>query len=396
MNWDRHEEGFKSLHMMMGVALVFLLFALIYFQIVLAACFASILLIGIVQNMYYKNVGKDLKLLPVKNKARFLIGTETDLVMEFENGRLPIWNGKLTLSIEDSVMPALDDMQHFSGIFDFTVPFSVGSYELVRITIPLEGRKRGLSRITRVIIEVPHIFGEGSVLMELEDSVTQENLVYPNIVPFTGELNPSPFKPGEVPQRQSLFHDVFQPVGTRDYVPSDRFDQIHWTASARMQKLQTKEYLPVTEQSVMFILNAIEKSRTDGDFERKVERLASYVDYCTRHVIPYEIIINIRTFGAQPYIHQATGVGKVQHQKSLELLAQISERNAKIPFENILQSIESKVQLAPTIVLITHEPERFHVFHGKWSKRSEVIIDSSYERGEEQWINDKSTASVSG
>ena len=30
-------------------------------------------------------------------------------------------------------MPAIDDMQHFSGIFDFTVPFSVGSYEKVRI-----------------------------------------------------------------------------------------------------------------------------------------------------------------------------------------------------------------------------------------------------------------------
>jgi len=395
MNWSRHEEGNKSLHFMMGVALIFLMFALIYFQVALAACFASILLIGMVQNVYYKNVGKGLKLLPLKNKARFLIGTESDLVLEFENGRLPIWNGKLTLSIEDSVIPALDDMQHFSGIFDFTVPFSVGSYEKTRITIPLEGRKRGLSRITRVIIEVPHIFGEGTILMELEDAVMQENLVYPNIVPFTGGLNPSPFKPGDVPQRQSLFHDVFQPIGTRDYVPSDRFDQIHWTASARMQKLQTKEYLPVTEQSVMFILNSIEKARTAGDFEKKVERLASYVDYCTRHAIPYEMIINIRTFGAEPYIHQATGTGKIQHQKSLELLAQLSEKNAKIPFENVLQNIESKVQLAPTIVMITHEPERFHAFYGKWAKRSEVIMDSSYEGGEEQWINDKSTASVS-
>ena len=140
--------------------------------------------------------------------------------------------------------------------------------------------------------------------------------MYPNIVPFTGKLNPSPFKPGEVPQRQSLFHDVFQPVGTRDYVPSDRFDQIHWTASARMQKLQTKEYLPVTEQSVMFILNAIEKSRTDGDFEKKVERTARLFDYCTRHVIPYEIIINIRTFGAEPYIHQAARVWEKSNIKS--------------------------------------------------------------------------------
>lgn len=389
MKWLRYEEGFKSLHMTMGVALVFLLMALIYFQVTLAACFATIFVIGAVQNMYYKNVGKDLLLLPLKNQTRFLVGSETVLILKFKNGRLPIWNGTLTLSIEDSVIPAVEEMQHFSGIFDFKVPFSIGSYEEIQIKIPLEGRKRGLSRITRVVVEVPHVFGEGSIMMELEDIVNQENLVYPKIIPFTGELNPSPFKPGEVPQRQSLYQDVFQPVGTRDYVPSDRFDQIHWTASARMQKLQTKEYLPVTEQSVLFVVNAIEKLRTAGDFEKKIERLASYVDYCTRHAIPYEIIVNIRTFGTTPYIHQATGTGKLQHKKSLEMLAQLSERNAKIPFENILQSVEMKGELSPTIVLITHEPERYQVFTGRWSKLSEVIIDHAYEGSGEEWSNEE-------
>ena len=388
MNWIRFEDGFKSLHQTMGVALVFLLFALIYFQVVLAACFAMVLVITAVQNLYYLNVGKDLKLIPRNKRTRFLIGTESDLVFEFENGRLPIWNGTLTLSIEDSVLPAVEDAQHFSGIFDFKVPFSIGSYEKINISIPLEGRKRGLSRITRITIEVPHIFGEGSVVMELKDLVGQENLVYPKIVPLGGGLNPSPFKPGDVPQRQSLYNDVFQPVGTRDYVPTDRFDQIHWTASARMQKLQTKEYLPVTAQTVMFIMNGIEKLRSKDDFEAKIERLASYVDYCTRHAIPYEIIINIRTFGTVPYLHLATGSGKVQHQKSLEILAQLSERNAKIPYEHLLQSIESKGQLSPTIVLITHDPERIQTVAAKWSRHSEVIVDSTYGRGGEQWSKD--------
>ena len=135
----------------------------------------------------------------------------------------------------------------------------------------------------------------------------------------------------------------------------------------------------------MFILNAIEKSRTEDDFELKIERLASYVDYCMRHAVPYEIIINIRTFGAVPYMHLSTGTGKVHHQKSLEMLAQLSERNAKIPFENLLQSLDSKGQLSPTIVLITHEPERFRAFTRKWSRHSEVIIDNSHEGGGDQW-----------
>lgn len=379
MKWIRYEEGFKTLHQTMGVSLIFFLFSLIYSQVILAACFASILAISIIQNIYYSNVGKDIKLLPNKSKSRFLIGSESNLLLEFENGKLPIWNGTLTISIQDSVVPSVDDMQHFSGIYDFSIPFSIGSRERVKITIPLKGRKRGLSRIARVIIDVPHIFGEGFIQMELDEPVKSDNLVYPKIVPFTGNLNPSPFKPGEVVQKHSLFHDELQPVGTRDYMPSDRFDQIHWTASARMQKLQTKQFLPVTAQSVMFILNAIGKARSIDDFEMKVERLASYVDYCTRHEVPYSIVINIHTFGAIPYMHLSTGTGKMQYQKALEMLAQLSEKNAKIPYENVLQSVDSKGMIPPTVLLLTHEPDRFALFTNKWSKRFSVLVDSSYE-----------------
>jgi uncharacterized protein (DUF58 family) len=379
MKWIRYEEGFKPIHTGMGITLVFFLFALIYLQILLAACFAAVFAMFSFQNIYYSKVGKNLKLLPQRNRSRFLIGTVNEVVFEFENGKIPIWNGTLTLSIEDSVIPVVENLQHFSGIFDFTVPFAIGSGEKIRIAIPLEGSKRGLSRITRMTIDIPHIFGDGSVLMELDEPIKQENLVYPKIVPFTKKLHPSPFRPGEVDQRQSLFHDVFQPVGTRDYVPTDRFDQIHWTASARMQKLQTKEYLPVTAQSILFVMNAIEKPRSPEDFNMKIERLASYVDYCTRNAIPFSVVINIRTFGATPYMYLPAGTGKVQYQKTLEMLAKLSDKNAKLPFENVLQKVESKGVLPPTIVLITHEPERFSPFVKRWSTHNQVTLDSFYE-----------------
>ena len=372
-----------------GLRLIFFLFALIYSQVLLAACFAAVFAMFSFQNTYYSKVGKNLKLLPPRNRSRFLIGTVNEVVFEFENGKIPIWNGTLTLSIEDSVIPVVENLQHFSGIFDFTVPFAIGSGEKIRITIPLEGRKRGLSRITRMTIDIPHIFGDGSVLMELAEPIKQENLVYPRIVPFKGDLQPSPFRPGEVDRRQSLFHDVFQPVGTRDYVITDRFDQIHWTASARMQKLQTKEYLPVTAQSILFVMNAIEKPRSPKDFDMKIERLASYGDYCMRNAIPFSVVINIRTFGVTPYMYLPAGTGKVHYQKTLEMLAKLSERNAKLPFENVLQKVESKGILPPTIVLITHEPERFSPFVKRWSKNNQVEMDSFYEGGGDKWNKDE-------
>jgi len=385
MKWIRYEEGFKPIYQGMSITLVFFLFSLIYSQVLLAACFAAVFSMYIFQNAYYSKVGKNLTLLPPRNRSRYLIGSENELVFEFENGKVPIWNGTLTLTIEDSVLPLVENPQHFSGLFDFSVPFAIGSGEKVKISIPLEGRKRGISRIKRMTIDIPHIFGDGSVLMELNEPIKQENLVYPRIVPYTGSLHPSPFRPGEVDQRQSLFHDVFQPVGTRDYILTDRFDQIHWTASARMQKLQTKEYLPVTAQSVLFIMNAIEKPRTPEDFERKIERLASYVDYCTKNGIPFSIVINIRTFGSTPFLYLTTGTGKIQYQKTLEMLAKLSEKNAKLPYEIVLQAVESQGILPPTIVLITHDSERFSPFVKRWSMHNNVEMDCYYGGGGEKW-----------
>ncbi len=382
MKWLRYEEGFKPLHATMGISLVFFVMAFIYLQFSLAASFAAIFTIGNLQNMYYKRVGQGLVLHQSKKRSRFLIGSTSTLVLSFENGPVPLLNGKLTLSIEDAVQPVGEETNHFSGIFDITVPFTVGRFEQIEVTIPLEGRKRGLSRITRVIVEVPQILGHGSIIMELEDAIHHESIVYPKIDPFHEHLLPSPFKPGDVAQRTSLYYDAFQAIGTRDYIITDRFDEIHWKASARMQKLQTKEYLPVAEQSILFIVNMIEKPKVQDDFELKIERLAAYITYCTKNAIPFEIIMNIKTFGGEPFLREMIGSGNIHYQKSLEMLAQLSSRLAKHAFEKVLQAVESKGQLSPTIVLITHEPERYAGITARWAKSCNLLVDHAYQKEE--------------
>lgn len=382
MKWARHEEGIKVVYQGMSITLVLFLFSLIYAQPMLAASFLTVFVLLVIQNRYTSKVGWDLKITTPQARYRYLIGTTNDLKLEFQNGRMPIWNATLTVYLQDSVTAITDETSHFSGIVEISVPFAIGRNENVFISIPLVGRKRGVSRITRLLIDVPHLFGDGSIQMELADPIVLENIVYPIIIPFTGDLQPSPFRPGEMDQRASLFFDVFQPVGTRDYVLSDRFDQIHWNASARLQKLQTKEFLPVASMSVLLILNAIEKQRLKDDFEKKVVRLASYMDRCTRDGIPYSVVINLRTYGEGAYMHIATDSGKVHYQKTIEMLARLSERNAKLPFLEVLQSIDSRGSLPPSIIVITHEPEKYLSFTTKWSKYNNVVVDSYYEGSE--------------
>ncbi|MFC5602890.1 DUF58 domain-containing protein [Sporosarcina koreensis] len=387
MKWIRYEHGFRSIHQGMAITVMFFLYAFIYMQVWLAACFAAVFAMLAFQNIYFSKVGQGLSVKFRAKQKRILIGDGEELVLEFENGTVPIWNGTLTLSLEDAVAPSSDNKKHYSGIYDLTVPFAIGGNKKTEIRIPLEGKKRGLSRVTRVMLEIPHLFGDGFVNMELNEPIYYQSLVYPKVTPLGRELKSSPYKPGETEQKQSLFMDAFQPIGTRDYIPTDRFDQIHWTASARMQKLQTKEFLPVSSQSVVLIMNAIEKDRGFLDFEKKLERLVSYADYCMKNDIPYSVAINIRSFGGKPYLLLPSGSGKVQFQKVMVMLAKISDKHAKLPYEEMLWHLESHGELPQTVVLITHENNRVKALAKQWQKRYEVILDNSHERNERIWDN---------
>ncbi|WP_432359702.1 DUF58 domain-containing protein [Sporosarcina sp. UB5] len=385
MKWIRYEHGFKSIHQGMAVTIIFFTYAFISLQVWLAACFAAVFAMLAFQNIYFSKVGQGLSIKFKAKQKRILIGEEEVLVMEFENGPVPIWNGTLTLSLEDAVAPSSDNTKHYSGIYDLTVPFAIGGNKKTEIRIPLEGKKRGMSSVTRVVLEIPHLFGDGFVNMELNEPIFYQSLVYPRVIPLERELKSSPFKPGDIEQKQSLFMDTFQPIGTRDYMPNDRFDQIHWTASARMQKLQTKEFLPVSSQSVVLMLNTIEKDRGFSDFEKKVERLVSYAEYCMKNDIPYSVAINIRSFGSTPYLLLPSGSGKIQFQKLMVMLAKISDKHAKLQFDEMLRHMEGTGQLSQTVVLITHESNRFKALAKQWVKRYEVILDNSHERNERIW-----------
>lgn len=385
MNWIRYENGFKTIHNGMLLTATLFILCAIFAISTLAACFAAVFAMLAFQNVYFSKLGEGLKVSFKAKQQRILIGHHEELVMEFENGKVPIWNGTLIISMEDAVAPRHESAKNYSGIYDVYIPFAIGSNQKTEIRVPLEGKKRGKSQITRVFLEIPHLFGDGSVNMELKDPVVYQSLVYPKVTNLASELAPSPFKPGETQQRQSLFTDPFQPIGTRDYVPTDRFDQIHWTASARMQKLQTKEFLPVSSQNVLLMLNALEKDRQYEDFEKKIERIVAYADYCMKNDIPYAFAMNLRTFGRRPYLFLPSGSGKVQFQMLMEMLAKISDKYAKLPFNEMMQHMENSGQLPPTIVLVTHENDNIKRYVHRWTKRFSVIVDSSFEGIENEW-----------
>jgi len=67
-------------------------------------------------------------------------------------------------------------------------------------------------------------------------------IVYPKIVPLEELGIPSRDPFGDLRVRQHLFEDPVRVVSTRDYAPGDPLKRVHWKATARVQRLQTRVF----------------------------------------------------------------------------------------------------------------------------------------------------------
>ncbi|TWT04804.1 DUF58 domain-containing protein [Planomicrobium sp. CPCC 101079] len=382
MVWIRHDYNAKSIKGLFGLLAVFFFLLVIFLQFSAAAIIASVLVVVGLQLLYFKHVGKKLEFRNIKSRKRILNGGETSWELEFENKGLPIWGGILKLSFHDAVTPLGNDTSNFTETLEMDVPFTIGLNQKVVVRIPLIGRKRGLSRIHKMELIIPHPFAEGSATLEYQPMVLQELLVYPKLGNISLAYIPARQKPGQFNLKHSLFDDVFQPVGTRDYVPTDQFNQIHWKASVRAQTLQTKIYAKVTNESMLFILDAASGYATIHNLEERIEELAGYIENCYAENIPYAIAINMRSAGKFPYFYLAAEAGTTQRQKALEMLSVISKNHSTIPLRSMLAHLDVHIDLPFSTYLLTDELADASRFIAKWQARTNLGILESHKGGE--------------
>lgn len=116
-------------------------------------------------------------------------------------------------------------------------------------------RRRGIYRLGPVSASTGDPFG--LFLTEDLDFAPEDKLVvFPEVHPLS-ELGLKPDDPfGDRSSRRHLFEDVSRPMGVRDYQPEDGFRKIHWPATAKVGKLQTRLFQPVRGLDLVACLNA--------------------------------------------------------------------------------------------------------------------------------------------
>ena len=143
---------------------------------------------------------------------------------------------------------------HHAGEASLDLVVVMRGYERIRRHYQLLLRRRGIFNIGPAAA----ISGDPFGLFQSECLVqpAQQLVVFPEILP-SRELGLPPDDPfGERKSRRCLFEDATQTIGVRDYLPGDSLRRMHWPATARTGRLQTRVYQPVSGLDLVVCLNA--------------------------------------------------------------------------------------------------------------------------------------------
>jgi uncharacterized protein (DUF58 family) len=350
MHWNKIviEDRFLSILAFLGILLI-----IVSFYVDSWIMFGAGLLIIIIAagNSYYlKHIGEGLFFENSRKRDRLFIGDQGEWSLQFLNHGLPIMKGNLSIYFDSAVLPVSGEYHIHSSRVDVSLPFSMGQKEKININIPFTAEKRGLSKIRKMEIHIPHFFGFGDTILEFADVINIEALVYPQAISVSNIDKQKSVKPGHNPSFFSLFEDNMGPIGTRDYLPTDSFNRIDWKASARKMALQTKEYERINEAGAVLFINVSDGYSVTSNLEFLMSSTAEMAYFFHRRNIPFSLCMNIRSAGLTPFTYLPLGYGKDHLQKLLDFLAIADFHSPTIPHEQMLFFYRRHLPIAPIMI----------------------------------------------
>lgn len=221
--------------------------------------------------------------------------------------------------------------------------------------LQLQARERGYYRVGPTRLRSGDIFG----LFERDEAVGQAAsiVVYPRTVslPDLGLPAARPF--GDRRGGERIYEDPLLIAGARDYVSGDPLKRIDWKASARIGRMQSRQYEPSHTQSMVIALNVstMEHSWQGQDpvvLERGVIVAASVARWAFEEQLAVGLIANGSFPDADRPIRIGSGRRPDQLMHVLEALAMVTGF-ATSPLAAELQQRGHALPAGATLVVIT-------------------------------------------
>ncbi len=233
--------------------------------------------------------------------------------------------------------------------------FSLRWYQRVSRRYQLHCPQRGYYRFGPAHLTSGDLFG----LFSQEGWQKEDDwlIVYPKVVPIAelGLLSKEPF--GETKARQRIFEDPMRTIGVRDHQPEDSFKHVHWKATARQQRLQTRVYEPTTSFNLIIFLNvATFPKHWQGTDPVLLERAISVAASIANYGAEQRYIVGVIANGSVPHSDQPI---KVLPSRDPKQLARILEALAAVTgfatssIEDLLLAESPKLPWGSTLVVVT-------------------------------------------
>jgi uncharacterized protein (DUF58 family) len=148
-------------------------------------------------------------------------------------------------------------------------------------------------------------------------------------------------------------------VTTREYAPGDPLKNIHWKATARLGRLQSRTFEPTTTVDIALFLDVrtVEApiwGRVEQLLETAVIAAASIVNHAARNGYRAGLYVNEPYLFKQGLIKLPSSDHPEQLQRVLEALAQVQGWPA-LPLEQLLNREARNVHGAATLAVVTAE-----------------------------------------
>ncbi|MGV3488227.1 MAG: DUF58 domain-containing protein [Tuberibacillus sp.] len=159
---------------------------------------------------------------------------------------------------------------------------SLGFHKSVTFEYNINGMPRGEYRFRQVTVKTGDIFG--FVQKQKTFKVEQNVLVYPKIISPRKWLPLDLSQGGRHRAKKNFEYDLTSISSIRDYIPGDRLSWLDWKATARVNKLVTKQFEFPLNKDIVIILDRTSDNTNENvnDFERAVSLAASLSDRALR------------------------------------------------------------------------------------------------------------------
>ncbi len=280
----------------------------------------------------------------------------------FNNKLLPVWI-KLLIPM-DSKLIASEEKGNSLG-----EEFSLLWYDQFLGQWKLTAQHRGCFQIGPPFLESGDLLGFFQQREYLSPSV--EVIIYPKLISLNFLSAPVRELFGK-PGIDSPVKDPIYPIATCDYQYGEPAKFIHWNASARHNRLQSKVFDSSAQRKTLLIIDvaSFPKKGQEELFEKTLEVIAAMVMEFSNQGNSYRILSNGKLVG-NSLASLAMGSGPEQLSRAMELLARL-QLKATDSMQNILS--KEAIPGGTGCIYVTYRLHRKNIQTAEWLREHHLPV----------------------